>query len=126
MTVNGVAGPWPATFPIASDGKVEEGLVVRSISGAIEGRTTGARRPCISHGCVGWFIGVRWETGQLMQICSEGWVYDAPTSSIRVTGGGEVSARFVSPKPLGTPPLPRDQWPDRKMLLKWKGWRVSP
>lgn len=126
MTVDGAAGPWPAAFPTNADGKVDEGLVVRSISGTIEGRTTGARRPCITKTCPGWFIGVRWETGQLMQICSEGWAYDPASRSVRVTGGGEISARFVAPKPLGTPPAPHEQWPDRETLRKWKGWRVGP
>ena len=56
-------GPWPTTFPVTADGKIEAGLVVHSLSGAIEGRTTGARRPCVSLGCPGWFVTVRWETG---------------------------------------------------------------
>src|SRR5437588_8392618 len=100
-------GPWPVEFPTTVDDKVREGLVVRSLSGAIEGRTTGSRRPCISHSCPGWFVGVRWETGQLMFPCSEGWHYDSETRTLRITGGGEISARFVSPKPLGVDPLPR-------------------
>ena len=116
-------GPWPATFPVLANDHVREGLVVRSLSGAIEGRTTGARRPCVSLGCPGWFVTVRWETGQLMHICSQGWAYDPASKSIRVTGGGEVSARFVSPKPLGTPPLPRERWPSREVLDRWAGWR---
>jgi hypothetical protein len=125
MTVADSAGPWPVDFPTTSDGGVAEGLEVRSQSGTIGGRTTGSRRPCISTGCPGWFIGVRWETGQLMFICSEGWAYDPASQSIRVTGGGEVSARFVSPTPLGTPPLPRDEWPDWATLVRWKGWRTE-
>jgi hypothetical protein len=116
-------GPWPTTFPVTADGKIEAGLVVHSLSGAIEGRTTGARRPCVSLGCPGWFVTVRWQTGQLMHICSQGWAYDPASRSIRVTGGGEISARFVSPKPLGTPPLPREQWPSREGLDRWAGWR---
>src|SRR3954469_25861335 len=44
-------GLWPADFPIDEAGKVEEGLVVRSKSGDIEGRTTGDRRRCTSVGC---------------------------------------------------------------------------
>lgn len=120
-----VAGPWPQAFPILGDGKVREGLVAYSQSGTIEGRTTGARRPCITNGCPGWFIGVRWETGQLMHICSQGWAYDPETETVRVTGGGEISARFVAPKPLGTPPLPRDQWPTRGVLSRWAGWRAA-
>jgi hypothetical protein len=60
-----------------------------------------------------------------MHTCSEGWTYDADEDVVCVTGGGEISARLVSPKPLGTPPLPRDQWPTRLVLQRWKGWRVS-
>ena len=118
-------GPWPASVPIEPSGAVAEGLVVRSRSGAIEGRTTGRCRPCSSHACPGWFIGVLWETGQQMYLCSEGWRYDAATRMITVVAGGEISARFVSPPPLGTPPLPRDHWPDRSALAHRKGWRVS-
>ena len=36
---------------------------------------------------------------------------------------GEISARYVTPKPLGTPPLPREQWPSRQVLSKWAGGR---
>lgn len=126
MTVAGEAGPWPDGFPTTADGGIAEGLVVRSRSGELEGRTTGSRRPCISHDCPGWFIGVRWETGQLMSICSEGWEYDPTTREVRVVGGGEISARFVSPKPLGVPPRPRSEWPDRSTLMRWKGWRPLP
>jgi hypothetical protein len=60
-----------------------------------------------------------------MHICSEGWVYDPATQEVRVTGGGEISARYVSPKPLGTPPRPREEWPDPDTLTG-KGWRVRP
>lgn len=115
---------WPVEFPVLPDGRVEEGLVVWSISGTIEGRTTGSRRPCISTGCPGWFIGVRWETGQMMFPCSEGWKYDPNARQVRITDGGEISARFVSPAPLGTPPLPRDQWPPRESLTGM-GWRKT-
>lgn len=122
MTIDGKPGPWPKAFPVLAENKVERGLMVRSLSGKIEGRTTGGRRPCISDGCPGWFIGVKWETGQQMHICSEGWSYEPATATIRVTGGGEISARFVSPKPLGTPPLPRPAWPARSELgPAWRG-----
>ena len=120
------AGSWPAGFPVDGDGRVEEGLVVRSKSGAIEGRTTGARLRCSSIGCPGWFIGVSWETGQRMRVCSEGWTYDAADRTVRITGGGEISARFVSPRPLGVPPLPREQWPTREELARGRGWRARP
>ena len=116
---------WPADFPLRDDGTVEEGLVVRSQSGTIEGRTTGSRRRCISTGCPGWFIGVRWQTGQLMYPCSEGWRYFPDERVVRITGGGEISARFVSPAPLGPPPRPREQWPPRSSLTG-RGWRVKP
>ena len=121
----GEPGPWPPQFPAAPSGGVAEGLVVRSRSGAIEGRTTGSRRPCSSIGCPGWFIGVRWETGQLMYLCSEGWTLDASSGAVRVTGGGEISARVVSPAPLGVAPLPSAEWPDRAALCRGKGWRVG-
>ncbi len=32
----------------------------------------------------------------MMQICSEGWSYNAVDCTVRVTGGGEISARVVS------------------------------
>ena len=60
MTIDGKPGPWPSEFPLTADGKVAKGLVVWSLSGEIEGRTTGGRPPCLSHGCPGWFIGVKW------------------------------------------------------------------
>jgi hypothetical protein len=118
-------GSWPEEMPCGPDGRVEEGLVVWSLSGNIEGRTTGARLRCSSIGCPGWFIGVTWETGQGFRPCSQGWRYDPVTKTIRITGGGEISARFVAPAPLGTPPLPREQWPPRDLLVKRMGWRVS-
>ena len=116
---------WPAEFPLQADGTIEEGLVVRSRSGTIEGRTTGSRRRCISTGCPGWFIGVRWETGQLLYPCSQGWRYFPDERRVRITAGGEISARVVSPAPLGTPPLPRELWPPRSTLTG-RGWRVKP
>jgi hypothetical protein len=126
VTIDRRAGPWLQAFPLVPSGEVAEGLVVWSLLGLVEGRTTGSRRPCSSHGCPGWFIGVNWETGQpTMHICSEGWTYDAASRSVRITGGGEISARFVSPKPLGVPPLPRWEWPPRATLAHRKGWRVA-
>jgi hypothetical protein len=125
MTVGGAPGPWPTSFATLPDGSVDEGVVAWSLSGSIEGRTTGNRRPCISIGCPGWFIGVRWETGQLLFICSEGWAYDDASHSVRVTGGGEISARFVAPEPLGTPLRPQAEWPDLDTLRRFKGWRPT-
>jgi hypothetical protein len=118
------AGAWPTELPVLKDGSVTEGLPVWSLNAQIEGRTTGARLPCLSTWCPGWFIGVRWETGQLMRICSEGWTYNPDHQTVRVTGGGEISARFVSPKPLGTPLAPTEAWPTRAVLQRWKGWRT--
>ena len=60
-------GRWPEDFPLDAAGKVEEGLVVRSKSGTLEGRTTGARQRCTSLDCPGWFIAVTWESGQALQ-----------------------------------------------------------
>ena len=122
---------WPRMLPYSSEKQIKEGIPLFSVSGNIEGRATGSRRKCIagksdSDKCPGWFIGVLWESGQQMYICSEGWHYDLETDRIDVIGGGEISARFVSPKPLGVPPLPRDVWPDRESLVRRKGWRVSP
>jgi hypothetical protein len=119
------AGPWPSKFPVLEGGSVTEGLPVWSLNAHIEGRTTGARLPCLTTGCPGWLIGVRWETGQLMRICSEGWTYNPEHQTVRVTGGGEISARFVAPKPLGTPPAPPETWPTRDVLQRWKGWRTT-
>lgn len=86
-------GEWPPSFPLLADGKVCEGLVVRSISGRIKGRTTGARLRSSSTGCPGWFIGVSWETGQRLRPCSQGWHYDSSSRTVRIIGGGEISAR---------------------------------
>ena len=118
-------GRWPADFPLDEAGKVAEGLVVLSKSGELEGRTTGARLRCTSVGCPGWFIGVTWETGQSLRPCSAGWKYDPETKTIRITGGGEISARFISPGPLGVEPLPKEEWPTRAALAKRKGWRIA-
>ena len=126
MTLKNNVGPWPENFPLLPDGKVEEGLAVWSKSKKIEGRTTGSRRPCLSTECDGWFIGVRWETGQMMYPCSKGWTYDPLRRGISVTGGGEISARFVSPVPEGVTPLPKEEWPPRDALKKGNGWRVQP
>ena len=122
---------WPKMLPYSSEKQIKEGIPLFSVSGNVEGRATGSRRKCISgkgtsDKCPGWFIGVLWESGQQMYICSEGWHYDSENNRIDVIGGGEISARFISPKPLGVPPLPRDEWPERDALARRKGWRVSP
>jgi hypothetical protein len=118
-------GRWPEEFPVDEEGKVEEGLVVWSKSGTIEGRTSGTRQRCTSIGCPGWYIAVTWETGQALKACSEGWKYDPKTKVTRITAGGEISGRFISPPPLGVDPLPKDDWPARATLSKRKGWRVN-
>jgi len=117
---------WPKMLPYSSEKQIGEGIPLFSVSSNIEGRATGSRRKCASKKCPGWFIGVLWESGQQMYICSEGWHYDLGNDRIVVIGGGEISARVISPKPLGVPPLPRHEWPDRDALARRKGWRVIP
>jgi len=117
---------WPDELPVAPDGTIEEGIPVFSRSGEIEGRTTGARLRCSSKVCPGWFIGVNWETGQRLPPCSEGWSYFPDEHVIRITGGGEISARVITPPPLGVPPTPREEWPTRESISTWKGWRTQP
>lgn len=124
---------WPKEFPLVSEKEVAEGIRIFSMSGKIEGRTTGSRRRCTARDCGGWFVGILWETGQQMHLCSEGWHYSAPgpsagnmTPRIDIIGGGEISARFVSPRPLGVQPLPRTEWPARSKLRARKGWRIAP
>ncbi len=116
------ADGWPKSLPILPSGRIGTGLVFRSLSGEIEGRTTGGRRRCPVDGCPGWLASVLWETGQLLHICSEGWHHDPETGELRVVGGGEISARFVSPPPRGVDPLPRSEWPTRDELSKRKAW----
>jgi len=113
---------WPKSLAPTSGGRLPMGMVFRSLSGEIEGRTTGGRRECPADGCPGWLVSVLWETGQLLHICSEGWHHDPETGELRVVGGGEISARFVSPPPLGEPPRPRSEWPTRAELSKRKAW----
>ena len=115
---------WPKSFDVLDHGKVEEGLTVLSLSGVVEGRTTGNRRKCLVTECPGWFIEVIWETGQRMWPCSEGWHFDSDSKTVSIIGGGEISARFITPKPLGTNPAPRNTWPTRSELARKRGWRV--
>ena len=121
LTIDG----WPTAVPLLGDGRVQVGLRVRSLTGEMEGRTTGGRRRCPAHGCPGWLVGVLWESGQQLHICSEGWHYDPETTELRVVGGGEISARFVSPEPLGVPPWPREQWIPREELVSRPAWSAS-
>lgn len=128
--VNTVDG-WQPRLPVREDGRIETGLVFRSLSGEIEGRTTGGRRRCPALArpgvaCPNWLVGVLWETGQQLHICSEGWHFDPDSRDLRVVGGGEISARFVTPRPLGEPPLPKSEWPSRAELLKRKAWSARP
>lgn len=118
-------GRWPAEFPIDEAGKVEEGLVVWSKSGAIEGRTTGARQRCTVLGCPGWSVAVTWESGQALKPCSEGTTYDPETKVIRITAGGELTARFVTPPDVDVDTTAKEEWPTRAALSKRKGWRIS-
>ena len=119
-------GSWPADFPSDDDGTVEEGLVVWSRLAIIEGRTTGNRQRCKSHGCPGWFIGVNWESEVFTRWpCSQGWTYDPEARTVRITGGGEISARAGDPAPAGTDPTPRWHWPERSTLATRLGWRLT-
>lgn len=113
---------WPISLPVTESGRIAVGLVFRSLSGAIEGRSTGGRRRCPAHGCPGWLVGVLWETGQQLHVCSEGWHHDPESCELRIVGGGEISARFVSPPPLGVPPRPRREWPPRSQLERRPAW----
>jgi hypothetical protein len=60
-----------------------------------------------------------------MSICSEGWKFDSVTGEIRVVGGGEIAARFVSPKPFVVDSLPKGQQPSRDALKSGKGLRTD-
>jgi len=113
---------WPRQFPTDSSGRISEGLIVRSLTNRLEGRTMGGRYECPSASCEGWLISVLWESGQRLHICSEGWHYDPTKLEVQVVGGGEISARFVTPLPLGTPPLPKDQWISREELMHHPAW----
>jgi hypothetical protein len=100
-------GSWPWELLFGVDGLVDEGLVVRSLSGNIEGRSAGSRAVLlfdrlswVFHWCElgNWpaisslFAGLAIRSG------------DQDRAS-RLAGGGGFSAWFVSPGPLGTPPL---------------------
>jgi len=116
---------WPQHFAVNADGRIRAGIVVKSIDGKIEGRTTGGRRKCPSNQCNGWLVGVHWQTGQQLHICTEGWYYDPTSDEVRVISSGAISARFVSPKPFGVEPLPRREWPSRAALMRTKAWSIS-
>ena len=120
---------WPTSLPVVGGRQVQEGIKVFSVSGKIEGRTTGVRMRCPSSGCKGWFVEVQWETGQKFRPCSEGWHFDSQAfggkGRIDIIGGGEISARFISKAPLGTHPLDKSEWPKKSELLELKGWRAK-
>jgi hypothetical protein len=115
---------WPSHFPLTADDRVERGLVVWSLpvdvpgfSGRVEGRTTGGRRICAAPSCGGWFIGVRWETGQQMSLCSRGWAYDPATQVVTMTLGSGLSTTIATDRPDVRAPAPsRADWPDRADL----------
>jgi hypothetical protein len=117
---------WPKAFPILDEQHVAKGLVVRSRTNKFEGRTTGGRQKCQLTSCPGWSIGVLWETGQQMHICSEGWHFEPSTDEIHVIGGGDVSARYISPKPWGKPPLLKNLWPSKDDLNATAAWKILP
>ena len=117
---------WPKALATLDDQHVAKGLVVRSRTNTIEGRTTGGRQKCPSTSCSGWLIGVLWETGQQMHICSEGWHFEPSTNEIHVIGGGDISARYISPRPWGRPPLPKSLWPSKVELNTKTGWKILP
>lgn len=123
--------PWPGHFPVSDDGRVERGLVVWSLpvdvagfSGRVEGRTTGGRRPCAAPSCGGWFIGVKWETGQQMSLCSRGWEYDPATRTVTMTLGSGMSTTMATDRPDVRFPAPaRTDWPGRADL--GPAWRFD-
>lgn len=122
--------PWPAALPVDADGRVPRGLTVWSLnvdlegfSGRIEGRTTGGRRHCAAPSCGGWFIGVKWETGQQMYLCSRGWTFDPASRSIGMVDGSGLSTTVATDRPnTRADPPPRSAWPDRTAL--GPAWRA--
>ena len=120
---------WPRDLPRSGEG-TDPGIPVWSLpvevvgfSGLVEGRTTGGCVACQASSCGGWQIGVRWETGQLMHLCSRGWTYDPATRSIRITAGTGLSTTTATDRPnTRKPPPPRSEWPSRSLLGdSWNG-----
>lgn len=115
---------WPPAFDLDNDGRVAVGIPVWSLpvdvpgfSGRVEGRTTGGRRPCAAPSCGGWFIGVKWETGQQMFLCSRGWDYDPRARVVRMTRGSGLSTTMATDRlNVRADPPPRAEWPDRVAL----------
>lgn len=128
--VNTVDG-WQPRLTVWDDGRIETCLVFRSLSSEIEGGSTGGHRrvPALARpgvACLGWLVGVLWETGQQMHICSEGWQFDPESGELRIVVGGEISAPFATSRPLGEPPRPKSEWPSRAKLLKREAWTAHP
>lgn len=120
---------WLCGPPLQPDGRVTVGIPVWSLpvdveghTGEVEGRTTGGRRTCPARSCGGWQVGVRWETGQLMYLCSRGWRYDAASNTMRMTAGTALSTTTASDRAnTRADPAPRSKWPDRDALgPAWK------
>jgi hypothetical protein len=130
-SVGVVRDGWPEYFPTLGEGRVECGLRVWSLpvevegfAGRVEGRTTGGRRSCAAPSCGGWFVGVRWETGQQMFICSRGWEFDSEARAVVMTAGVGLSTTVATDRPNTRSVVPpRSQWPDRGEL--GPSWRVG-
>jgi len=113
---------WPIALAVDDDGRIPIGMVVRSLSSTIEGRTTGGRRRCPHAHCGGWDVSVAWETGQDTRICTEGWHFDPVSRELRIVGGGEITARVHVDPLTEMVPLPRPKWPTREVLLTHPAW----
>lgn len=113
---------WPVALAVDGEDRVPVGIAVRSLSGDIEGRTTGGRRRCAATNCTGWDVSVSWETGQDTRICSAGWHYDPAACELRIVGGGEITARVATDPSALVLPRPRASWPQREVLLANPAW----
>lgn len=116
---------WPVALQVDEEGCVAVGMVVRSLDGSIEGRTTGGRRRCEAANCSGWEVSVSWETGQDTRICSEGWHFDPESGELRIVGGGEITARVAMDPSDVVLPRPRAAWPPRDVLLAHPAWSAA-
>lgn len=96
---------------------------VDGFAGRVEGRTTGGRRPCAAPSCGGWFIGVKWETGQQMFLCSRGWSFDPDRRTVTMTLGSGLSTTMATDRVSVRALAPdRSNWPDRAALgPAWRG-----
>ncbi len=115
---------WPPGLPRKDGGGTDPGIPVWSLpvevvgfSGLVEGRTTGGCVACQARSCGGLQIRVKWETGQVMRLCSRGLTYDPVTRSIRMTAGSGLSTTTATDRPnTRKPPPPRSEWPSRSRL----------